>query len=261
MMSNRFEEFKKFIEWLANKNKTCMFWVQFVFMDAMAYVGFFLAMRSGDWQLRIASMKLMAPVFMAFDQVYQRLIAQHLADLLCMPPPILAMFHQGGFVVSICGNAWHSVGIDEAHEMLINRECKSSIVRPHPEYINRLARYIPYRTKALENLKQQLFPESIQQQTTITSPFSSSPNDRKCELNIQAQILAMKTHSLFSVDGKNSELRNPYTHKEATPQQTNDLLTFRSIGEKEFLQRITSFILKQPSTLSPKSKTPSPNIF
>ena len=164
------------------------------------------------------------------------------------------MFHQGGFVVSICGNAWHSVGIDEAHEMLINRECKSSIVRPHPEYINRLARYIPYRTKALENLKQQLFPESIQQQPTITSPFSSSPNDRKCELNIQAQILAMKTHPLFSVDGKNSELWNPYTHKEATPQQTNDLLTFRSIGEKEFLQRITSFILKQPSTLAPNRK-------
>ena len=93
-----------------------------------------------------------------------------------------------------------------------------------------------------------------QQQPTITSPFLSSPNDRKCELNIQAQILAMKTHSLFSVDGKNSELRNPYTHKEATPQQTNDLLTFRSIGEKEFLQRITSFILKQPSTLAPNRK-------
>ena len=56
------------------------------------------------------------------------------------------------------------------------------------------------------------------------------------------------------MNGKNSELRNPYTHKEATPQQTNDLLTFRSIGEKEFLQMITSFILKQPSTLAPNRK-------
>ena len=64
------------------------------------------------------------------------------------------------------GNAWHS-GIDEAHEMLINRECKSSIVRPHPEYINRLARYIPYRTKALENLRQQLFPEPANNHITI----------------------------------------------------------------------------------------------
>ena len=51
-------------------------------MDAMAHVGFFLAVQSGDWQLRIISMKLMAPVFTAFNhQVYQRLIAQHLADL------------------------------------------------------------------------------------------------------------------------------------------------------------------------------------
>ena len=164
------------------------------------------------------------------------------------------MLHQGGFVVSVCGNAWHSVGIDEAHEMLINRECKSSIVRPHPEYINRLARYIPSRTKALENLKQQLFPESKQQQPTIISPFSLNPNDRKCEFNIQAQVSAMKKHSLFSVDGRSSELRNPYTNKEATLQQENDLLNFRSIGEKEFLQRIKSFILKQPSTLAPNRK-------
>ena len=53
----------------------------------------------------------------------------------------------------------------------------------------------------------------------------------------------------MSVDGRSSELRNPYTNKEATLQQANDL-NFRSIGsEKEFLQRIT-FILKQPSTLA-----------
>ena len=49
----------------------------------------------------------------------------------------------------------------------------------------------------------------------------------------------------MSVDGRSSELRNPYTNKEATLQQANDLLNFRSIGsEKEFLQR------KQPSTLA-----------
>ena len=43
--------------------------------------------------------------------------------------------------------------------MLINRSCKASIVRPNPDYINCIARYIPVRLKTLENLKKQLFPE------------------------------------------------------------------------------------------------------
>jgi len=43
-------------------------WVQFAFVDAMAYVGLFLAIQSGDWQLRVAVMKLMAPIFTAFDR-------------------------------------------------------------------------------------------------------------------------------------------------------------------------------------------------
>ena len=124
----------------------------------MAYVGLFLAIRSGDWDLRMACMKKMAPMFTAFNhQIYQKLIARHTADVLCMPPQVHTMFQHGGFVVSISGRAWHSVGIDEAHEMLINRSCKTSIVRPNPDYINRIAKHIPYRMKALENLKLQLF--------------------------------------------------------------------------------------------------------
>ena len=60
--------------------------------NAMAYVGLFLAVRSGDWELRVASMKLMAPVITAFGhQTYQKLISQHIADMFCMPPSILVM--------------------------------------------------------------------------------------------------------------------------------------------------------------------------
>ena len=255
MTATSFQNFKSFLERLANVDKIWKFWVQFVFVDAMAYVGLFLAIRSGDWELRVASMKLMAPVFTSFNhQIYQKLIAQHVADILCMPPSILGMFQQGGFVISICGRAWHSVGIDEAHEMLINKGCKTSIVRPHPDYINRIAHYVPYRTKVLDNLKLKMFPEAKQEEPTISSPFSSNPTDRKCEMNIQAQISAVNNHSLFPVDGSTRELVNPFTNKEATLQQTNDLLNFRATGEKEFSQRITSFILKEPSRQAPNRK-------
>lgn len=82
----------------------------------MAYVSIHFAMRSGNWNLRTSSFEAMAPPFTAFDHhTYEKLIADHLADLLCMPPSVLATLQQGAFVVNINGRPWHVVGIDEAH--------------------------------------------------------------------------------------------------------------------------------------------------
>ena len=48
-----------------------------------------------------------------------------------MPAPVITMFQQ---VVSISGRSWDSVAIDKCHEMLINKHCKTSIVKPLPYY-------------------------------------------------------------------------------------------------------------------------------
>ena len=109
---------------MSSKDTNWKFWVQFVFKDAMAYTGIYLAIRSSNWELRLASIKLMAPVFSAFDhQTYRKLIAQHMADVYSLPTEILNFFCAGGFVVSLSGRSWHSVALDEAHEMKINKEC------------------------------------------------------------------------------------------------------------------------------------------
>ena len=92
--------------------------------EAFAYISFYLALH---WDLCVASMKKMAPLFSSFDHFTYR--AQHLADVLCFPAHCL---QRGDFVVSI---------IDEAHEMLINKACKTSVVR---DYIGRIANYLPY---------------------------------------------------------------------------------------------------------------------
>ena len=177
MLSPFFHDFKFFILKQATSDDTWKFWIQFVFQDAMAYIGLYLAVRSGDWQL-IASMKMMAPIFTAFDHPsYQRLITQHLADITSMPPAIMAILKQGAFSVSISGRPWYSVGIDEAHEMLINKACKTSILRPTQDYINHITHYIPYRTKThLENVECNFFPESTPPYKNITSPYSLHPH-------------------------------------------------------------------------------------
>ena len=139
----------------------------------------------------------MAPVFTAFDHTnYRKLIPRHLADLLRMPQSILTMFQQGAFVVSITGRTWHSVAIDEAHEMLINKACKMSIVRPSPDYVNRTARYLPYRTKALENLSFLLFPEEKNLHAKVSSPLTSKPDDIKREHNIICHVESINSSVL-----------------------------------------------------------------
>lgn len=109
--------------------------------------------------LRMASIKNMAPIFTAFDHnTYQKLISTHLTDVLVMPPPVRAMFKHGAFVISITDKQWHSFAIDEACEMCINRDCKTAMVRPLPDYIQRIATYMPCRSKAVKNLMQQVLP-------------------------------------------------------------------------------------------------------
>ena len=247
-----FDKFRSFIQEQARIDSTWRFWIQFVFQDIAAYMGLFLAIRSGDWYLRTACVKQMAPVFTAFDHAnYRKLISRHLADMLTMPDSVLAMFQQGAFVVSVTGRTWHSVAIDEGHEMLINKSCKMSIVRPSPDHINRIAHYLPYRTKVLENLCNILFPEEKRKQHDHeSSPLSKKPDDIKREHNICCQIHAVNVSGMLEHVTNDRGLINSFTKKAATPQQSCDLLSFRTIGQREFLNHIAFFVLKQPSTLT-----------
>ena len=153
-------------------------WVQFIFEDAMAYIPLFIAIQSGNWDLRVASIKAMAPLFTVFDHpTYQILISRHLEDVLVMPAPIRAMFSQGTFVVCIVGRPWHSLAIEESHEMLINKDCKTATTQ-----------HIRYRSKAVKTLKKELFSNTTQTLKNLTSSVSTTPHDIKCDKNTKAQV-------------------------------------------------------------------------
>ena len=223
-----------FIEFLKNKSQTSnnwKFWSQFVLQDGLAYVGMYLAIRGGNWNLRLACMKLMVPLFCAYDHMtYKRLISRHICDVLNLPTTVLQSLSEGGFVASITGAQWHSVAIDEAHEMLINKSCKMSVVHPTEDYIHRISNYMPYRSKCLENLKKQLFPEEINK-IEIPQSFQSAVSNTKIG---HENIKVLKSHILNRLlpDGGTSVLHNPYTNKTATNSQQEDLLNFRYIGER-----------------------------
>ena len=79
------------------------FWLQFL-SSSLPYIALFCALRSGNWYLRLAGIKSMAPLFCAFDRpTYRKLVPQHIADCILLPPDILDHFEQGACSVSLTG--------------------------------------------------------------------------------------------------------------------------------------------------------------
>lgn len=89
----------------------------FVFEDCMPYIALFMAIRSENWNLHL------------------KLISQPLT----IQPTHYPMHsgcikharrtdQMGGFTLSITGCEFHSVGLDESHQMLINKDVKWAVI-------------------------------------------------------------------------------------------------------------------------------------
>lgn len=178
-----YSEFIAFVKEHASTNDTWKFWNDFVFHDCLAYVGLYLAIRGGMWELRMASLKEMCPLFTAFDRFnYLKILPKHFAEVMCMPENIRHCLVKGGFVCNIRGTKMRVVALDEAHEMLINKDIKASVVRPSKEYLNRIMYYYPVRCKVCKQLKEQLSLPNLQER--VVSIFDSTPHAARCEENV-----------------------------------------------------------------------------
>ncbi len=221
----------------------------------MPYISLFIAIRSENWHLRMASVKSMAADFTAFDHpIYQKLISEHIVDVLNMPSDLVKYFENGGFVLSITGNVLHSVALDESHEMLINKHVKQAIVRPSKDYINCITRYIPFRVKSMEKFKAQVFPKIVRS-TSTNSPLMLRPNqsDIKSAANVKCMLQQLRNYKLFPYNiSLNRGLVNPFRELIATIAKKHDLLQFREIGRENFELRINAYILKNPSVKVPQ---------
>ena len=152
-------------------------------------------------------MKLMAPIFQAFDRLtYQWLVPQHLKDLTCMPQSILQHLQAGGFSVRLSASEWHAVALDECHEMRINRDAKLAVIRPNPQRMEHLSNYLSFRAACANNLSAQLFPERATQSVKFTHRTTSK--DRIAEVNIQRMFDRISEHGMFRLCQENQGMWN-----------------------------------------------------
>lgn len=249
------EEFREYVEVMSANDNTWQFWSRFVFEDCMPYASLYIAIRSENWHLRLASLKSMAADFTAFDHpTYQKLISQHIVDVYTMPKLLLNYFEKGGFAVSISGRTLHSVGLDESHEMLVNKDIKEVTVHPSKDFLNRMAKYIPVRVLNVANAKSQYLGDE-KSNATYTRILTPDHIALKSNANTTAMIQKIKDGNLLpSIVSGNRGLVNPYRNLTATDSQRHDLLNFRSIGLHHFEMRVKAHILKTPSAQVPLHK-------
>lgn len=223
----KYNDFQAFIQRVSEADDTWKFWGQFV-QDCLAYVGLFVAIRCQSWQLRVSSLKKMAPLFAAYDSTtYCRLIPNHLADIQTYPAQVLQCLQVGAFAVSIWGIRGHSVALDEAHKMCINWDMKAAVVRPTKAYLQKTSTFLRYRIAAYKNMLQQI----IATETQISTPYAQNcltttePEITKREDNILAMVREIDSNTVLPhTISCNRGLLTAFTGTIATPQQTHDLL-------------------------------------
>ena len=135
------------------KGKVCSLWADFVFVNCYCYIMLYLGVRSSSWNLCLAGLKRMAPLFATFDRdTYEWIIPRHLADLKSFPTHVLQYLEKGGFTVNVMGRKFYAVAFDEVHEMCINKDTKSSVTHPTHAYLLKTSLFLNCRIKAFQEL-------------------------------------------------------------------------------------------------------------
>ena len=155
-----------------------------------------------------------------------------------MPDEVINFFEDGSFVCSINGNNMHSVALDEAHEMLVNKDLKTTVVRPTKEYIDRIIYYYPVRSQALKVLKQQLLLDGINLSENQFCILDTSTHSSRVEENVKCMSECIQSAEVLDTSGEKCEELTSLSGQVATPEQKNDLLSFWEIGRDRFENKL-----------------------
>ena len=110
-----------------------------------AYIGFYFAVRSENWELRNSSLRVLGVLFFAYSRdKYEVLVINSISDSMTYPKDILEHFLNGEWTVSLKGRPFHNQALDEAHETVINRKLKQVTTRPSHFRMVNLADFMAY---------------------------------------------------------------------------------------------------------------------
>ena len=129
----------------------------------------------------------------------------------------------------------------------MNRDMKMAIVRPTQAYLKKTNFFLRYRIKAQIQFASQLFPPTTER-TKEPNLLDTTPFTKHWDENIMTMRSLITQHQAFITDiESNRGIVNVFTGKQATMEQTHDLLNARKMGEQYYKNYVTHHKLQVPS--------------
>ena len=155
---------------------------------------------------------------------------------------------------SITGKHLRSVTLDEAHEVLVNKDLKTTIVHPSKEYLDRMLYYYPVQSMVLNVVKNVVLLDVDGTKSGKIGVFDSSQLSAKVEENIQCMMTKVQSPNTPDVIDQVRPLTS-MSGPVATQEQQIDLLGFWKVGHERFENSIKFFLYsKEPSASVPRRK-------
>ncbi|KAJ8047747.1 hypothetical protein HOLleu_06823 [Holothuria leucospilota] len=245
-----YETFFSFFQTMGQADATSQFWIDFIHRDMFNYVGLFLAIRLRQFNLRNVAVRKLAPIFHALDRpTYLKLVPHHMAAMKQYPPKILEQFHKGCFSVSITGTHGNCVALDEAHEMLINKEVKMSMTTTGMGSLTRLVHYLPFRARLMKAFKSEVVTSKVSNEEERESHAVYKLN----EDNIKLYVTRLgEAQNLFLPTSHPDQITHIFTGEIADILVSNDLKSFYAIGETDLNAYIGCVVLNNSGRKPPK---------
>ena len=208
-------------------------------------MGLYFVVRSGNWELRNSSLRVLAELFFAYSRdKYEVLVINSLADSVIYPKDIMGHFLNGEWTVSVKGQPYHNQALDEAHESIINRKLKQITTRPSHFRMVNLADFMAYLDSVCTGLdsciprkcKQK---EADNQLTCTRAKLVHSIIERAC---------------IFSQKLQTQQLRNIFIDSPPTlpPENIKDLLRIAEAGRERMFSYIRQYTLDPPTEIRQK---------
>ena len=231
---------KAFWEWVRsvgspqNQDQVSSFWA-LTLTQLNSYLGYYFAIRSGNWHLRNSCLKAILPLFFAYCRnKYEELSTTALMDSYTLPTHIQDLFLDGQWTVSQKGMPYHNLALDEAHESIINLRLKSITARPSHFRTVELADFLSYLDTVVHSLKAFFHRFRV---------FSTEQHKRYiCRTT---KILTLLDNVSLFKQSEAIQLTNIFN---STPSQLdtsciNDLLSFQTVGESRLFSYLKGYIL------------------
>ena len=244
------DEHHDFWEWVKelgthNSDQVCCFWSQML-IYLHAYVGFFFAIRSGNWLLRNSCLKVLTELFFAYSRdKYEVLSINALLDSYTYPKQVLDNFKNGEWTLSYKGRPYHSLALDEAQECIVNRKLKQITTRPSHFRMVEMADFMAYLDTVVTGLDAHVF--KLQKGKVV--------NKKKCctRRNLISDLLNDK--HIFKLHDKRI-LCNIFVADPPTLEALNvqDLLSIRQKGRERMFSYIRQHTLIPPTESKQKRR-------